>query len=52
MLQHDADESNRCRIMSLFGLINRGLRPMSSFPFGLVITAIEAPLGPSPFAVF
>jgi hypothetical protein len=29
--------------MSLFGLINRGLGPMGSFPFGLVATAIGAP---------
>jgi predicted MFS family arabinose efflux permease len=43
MLQLHADESNRGRIMSLFGLINRGLGPMGSFPFGLVATAIGAP---------
>jgi membrane protein implicated in regulation of membrane protease activity len=29
--------------MSLYGLINRGLGPMGSFPFGLVATAIGAP---------
>jgi len=29
--------------MSLFGLINRGLGPMGSFPFGLVAAAIGAP---------
>jgi hypothetical protein len=29
--------------MSLFGLINRGLGPMGSFPFGLVATVIGAP---------
>jgi hypothetical protein len=29
--------------MALFGLINRGLGPMGSFPFGLVATAIGAP---------
>ena len=40
MLQHDADESNR------------RLGPVGSFPSGLVVTAIGAPLGPSPFAVF
>ena len=28
--------------MSLFGLINRGLGPMGSFPFGLVAAAIGA----------
>jgi predicted MFS family arabinose efflux permease len=43
MLQVHADESNRGRIMSLFGLINRGLGPMGSYPFGLVATAIGAP---------
>jgi hypothetical protein len=32
------------RIMSLFGLINRGLGPIGSFPFGLVATWIGAPL--------
>jgi hypothetical protein len=30
--------------MSLFGLINRGLGPMGGFPFGLIATAIGAPL--------
>jgi MFS family permease len=44
MLQVHADESNRGRIMSLFGLINRGLGPMGSYPFGLVATAIGAPM--------
>jgi MFS family permease len=43
LLQLHADESNRGRIMSLFGLINRGLGPMGSFPFGLVATTIGAP---------
>jgi MFS family permease len=43
MLQVHADESNRGRIMSLFGLINRGLGPMGSYPFGLMATAIGAP---------
>lgn len=38
------DENNRGRIMSLFGLINRGLGPMGSFPFGLIATLIGAPL--------
>lgn len=33
-LQMYSDETNRGRIMSLFGLINRGLGPMGSFPFG------------------
>ena len=44
LLQTHADETNRGRIMSLFGLINRGLGPMGSFPFGLIATAIGAPL--------
>ena len=43
LLQVHADETNRGRIMSLFGLINRGLGPMGSFPFGLVATAFGAP---------
>lgn len=29
--------------MSLFGLIDRGLGPMGSFPFGVVATSIGAP---------
>jgi len=44
LLQLHADETNRGRIMSLFGLINRGIGPMGSFPFGLVATAIGASL--------
>ena len=43
LLQFHADETNRGRIMSLFGLINRGLGPMGSFPFGLIATALGAP---------
>jgi MFS family permease len=43
LLQIHSDETNRGRIMSLFGLINRGLGPMGSFPFGLVATGIGAP---------
>jgi MFS family permease len=43
LLQIHIEETNRGRIMSLFGLINRGLGPMGSFPFGLVATAIGAP---------
>ena len=43
LLQLHADETNRGRMMSLFGLINRGLGPMGSFPFGLLATAIGAP---------
>ena len=44
LLQIHADESNRGRIMFLFGLINRGLGPMGSFPFGSIATAIGVPL--------
>jgi predicted MFS family arabinose efflux permease len=43
LLQVHTDEQNRGRIMSLFGLINRGLGPMGSFPFGLIATWIGAP---------
>jgi predicted MFS family arabinose efflux permease len=43
LLQLHADESNRGRIMSLFGLINRGLGPMGSFPFGLLASVMGAP---------
>lgn len=43
LLQSHAAETNRGRIMALYGLINRGLGPMGSFPFGLVATAIGAP---------
>ena len=43
LLQVHADETNRGRMMSLFGLINRGLGPMGSFPFGLIATSIGAP---------
>jgi MFS family permease len=43
LLQIHADESNRGRVMALFGLINRGLGPMGSFPFGLIASAFGAP---------
>jgi len=43
LLQTHSNETNRGRIMSLFGLINRGLGPMGSFPFGLVAAAIGVP---------
>jgi len=43
LLQMHSTESNRGRIMSLFGLINRGLGPMGSFPFGLIATWLGAP---------
>lgn len=40
LLQVHADETNRGRNMSLFGLINRGLGPVGSFPFGLIASGI------------
>ena len=43
LLQLHSGEQNRGRIMSLFGLINRGLGPMGTFPFGLIATVIGAP---------
>ena len=43
LLQLHTNETNRGRIMSLFGLINRGLGPMGTFPFGLLATWIGAP---------
>ena len=43
LLQMHTSENNRGRIMSMFGLINRGLGPMGSFPFGLLATWLGAP---------
>jgi predicted MFS family arabinose efflux permease len=43
LLQVHTSEHNRGRIMALFGMINRGLGPMGSFPFGLLASAIGAP---------
>jgi MFS family permease len=43
LLQIHSDETNRGRVMALFGLINRGLGPMGSFPFGVLATWIGAP---------
>jgi MFS family permease len=43
LLQIHTSEHNRGRIMALFGMINRGLGPMGSFPFGLLASAIGAP---------
>jgi hypothetical protein len=42
-LQVHTGENIRGRIMSMFGLINRGLGPMGSFPFGWIATGIGAP---------
>jgi MFS family permease len=44
LLQVHTEEQSRGRIMSLFGLINRGLGPMGSFPFGLIASLVGAPL--------
>ena len=44
LLQINSDETNRGRMMSLFGLINRGLGPMGSFPFGMLAAVLGAPL--------
>lgn len=43
LLQVHTTELNRGRIMSMFGLINRGLGPMGSFPFELMATWVGAP---------
>ena len=43
LLQIYSNETNRGRVMSLFGLINRGLGPMGGLPFGLIATAMGAP---------
>ena len=43
LLQIHSDETDRGRTMSLFGLINRGLGPMGSFPFGVIAASIGAP---------
>lgn len=43
LLQVHTGEHNRGRIMALFGMINRGLGPMGSFPFGLLASSIGAP---------
>jgi MFS transporter, DHA1 family, staphyloferrin A biosynthesis exporter len=42
LLQLHSDDTSRGRVMALFGLINRGLGPMGSFPFGLIATWIGA----------
>jgi MFS family permease len=43
LLQVHTGEHNRGRIMALFGMINRGLGPMGSFPFGLLASSVGAP---------
>lgn len=44
LLQIHSREENRGRIMSLYGLINRGLGPMGAFPLGIIATWLGAPL--------
>jgi MFS family permease len=44
LLQLNAQENIRGRIMALFGLLNRGLGPMGAFPLGAVAAWIGAPL--------
>jgi len=44
LLQIHAREETRGRVMSLFGLINRGLGPTGAFPIGAVGTWLGAPL--------
>jgi MFS family permease len=51
MLQLNARENTRGRIMGLFGLLNRGLGPVGAFPLGVAAAAIGAPLALSIAAV-
>jgi hypothetical protein len=44
LLQMNAQEKMRGRIMALFGLLNRGLGPMGAFPLGSLAAWIGAPL--------
>lgn len=44
LLQVHSPENVRGRMMSLFGLINRGLGPMGAFPIGALATRLGAPL--------
>jgi MFS family permease len=44
LLQIHAHESARGRLMSLYGLINRGLGPMGVLPMGIVAAWLGAPL--------
>ena len=43
LLQLHTSEATRGRILSLFGLLNRGLGPMGAFPVGILATWIGAP---------
>jgi MFS family permease len=51
LLQLNAQENIRGRIMAFFGLLNRGLGPMGAFPLGSVASWIGAPLAMSIAAV-
>ena len=51
LLQLNAQEKMRGRIMAFFGLLNRGLGPMGAFPLGSVAAWIGAPLAMSIAAV-
>ncbi len=44
LLQLNAQEKMRGRIMAFFGLLNRGLGPMGAFPLGAVAAWIGAPI--------
>jgi hypothetical protein len=52
LLQLNAQENIRGRIMALFGLLNRGLGPMGAFPLGSLAAWIGAPLALSFAAAF
>jgi hypothetical protein len=47
LLQLNAQEKMRGRIMAFFGLLNRGLGPMGAFPLGSLAAWIGAPLAMS-----
>src|SRR5262249_27849629 len=51
ILQLNAQEKTRGRIMALYGLLNRGLGPMGAFPLGSLAVWIGAPIAMSIAAV-
>jgi MFS family permease len=51
ILQLNAQEKTRGRIMALYGLLNRGLGPMGAFPLGALAVWIGPPLAMSIAAV-
>ena len=51
ILQLNAQENTRGRIMALYGLLNRGLGPMGAFPLGSLAAWIGPPLAMSIAAV-